>query len=63
MEMTFEQAEASLSQERKADLARLMWEKSTLPDDLTEPEKVFCFGLYALEEYEERSAIRRYFEP
>lgn len=63
MEMTFEQAEERLSQDRKAQLARLMWEGSALPDGLNQTEKVFCFGLYALAEYEERDAIRRYFEP
>ena len=45
MEMTFEQAEECLSAGRKEELARLMWDNRPLPDELTQAERVFCFGL------------------
>ena len=60
--MTFEEAEARLSKERKAELARRMWRGEALPDGLSEEEKGFCFGLYVYEEYEQREQLRRYFE-
>lgn len=62
MEMTFEQAEECLCAQRKDELARLMWDNAPLPDDLTQAERVFCFGLYAFAEYEQRDVIRRYFQ-
>ncbi|HJC72364.1 MAG TPA: hypothetical protein H9698_06180 [Candidatus Ruthenibacterium merdavium] len=62
MEMTFEQAEECLSAGRKEELARLMWDNRPLPDELTQAERVFCFGLYAFAEYEQRDVIRRYFQ-
>lgn len=62
MELTFEQAEARLTPARRAQLARLMWEDAPLPQDLSEAEKAFCFGLYVYEEYEQREILRSYFE-
>ena len=60
MEMTFEQAEECLSAGRKEELARLMWDNRPLPDELTQAERVFCFGLYAFAEYGERDVVRGY---
>lgn len=63
MEMNFEQAEAMLTAPQKERLARLLWDGAELPQDLSEPEKVFCFGLYVFCEYEQRDELKKYFTP
>lgn len=63
MEMSFEQAEAMLTAPQKERLARLMWDGADLPQDLSNAEKVFCFGLYVFCEYEDRDELKKYFTP
>lgn len=63
MEMSFEQAEEMLTAAQKERLARLMWDGDDLPQDLSDAEKVFCFGLYVFCEYEDRDQLKKYFTP
>ena len=56
MAMTFEEAEALLT----PALARCALEDAPLPSPLSEAQRVFCFGLSVLCEYEQRDEIFRY---
>ncbi len=63
MELNFEQAEAMLEPQRRAELAKLMWDGAALPQVLTPAEKVFVFGLYTFIEYEDKDKLKAYFSP
>ena len=54
MAMTFEEAEALLTPAQQDALARCALEDAPLP------QRVFCFGLSVLCEYEQRDEIFRY---
>ncbi|WP_367924801.1 hypothetical protein [uncultured Ruthenibacterium sp.] len=58
MTKTFEQAAAALEPKRSAQLAQWIWDHVPLPQNLSEDEKIFCFGLSLFEEYGDRDAIR-----
>lgn len=61
--MTFEQAEAQLTGAQKAQLAAFVLSNGAAPHVLSECERVFCFGLSLLCEYEQRSEAERYLCP
>lgn len=60
MTMTFEEAEARLTPTQRDALARCVLEDAPLPAPLSEAQRVFCFGLSALCEYEQREELFRY---
>ena len=60
MAMTFEEAEALLTPAQQDALARCALEDAPLPSPLSEAQRVFCFGLSVLCEYEQRDEIFRY---
>lgn len=61
MDLNFEDAERFMSAQRKDEIARLLWQGESLPENLNEVEKVFAFGLYAFIEYEDREQLKQYF--
>lgn len=60
--MTFEQAEQQLSAQEKAQLVRAVLSKQQLPHPLTQAQQVFCFGVYAMCEYEQKNELACYLE-
>ena len=60
MAMTFEEAEALLTPAQRDALVRCALEDAPLPSPLSEAQRVFCFGLSVLCEYEQRDEIFRY---
>lgn len=59
--MTFEEAEALLTPERRSDLARCMLDPdAAMPADLNEAERTFFFGLSIFCEYESRDEVEAY---
>ena len=53
-------AEALLTPAQQDALARCALEDAPLPSPLSEAQRVFCFGLSVLCEYEQRDEIFRY---
>ncbi len=59
--LTFEEAEAMLTPERRSELARCMLDSNAaMPADLTEAERTFFFGLSIFCEYESRDEVEAY---